>query len=155
MGWFSGMCKPHCLQEHAISKINRFQVSLLYWSQKPQVGGWRIKFQLHGSYPSWHEGSYYPKHVSKFQTKKKSSSSSGLCSGFLLVQNLRLGTLVFLLGCWLQARTSGVRLVGLSIVFTILPTKTGWFDHEICFCEVPTTIFYHFTIHKEMWHRFV
>jgi hypothetical protein len=75
---------------------------------KPQVGGWRIKFQLHGSYPSWHEGSYYPKHVSKFQTKKKSSSSSGLCSGFLLVQNLRLGTLVFLLGCWLQARTSGV-----------------------------------------------
>jgi hypothetical protein len=73
-----------------------------------------------------------------------------------LVQNLRLGTLVFLLGCWLQARTSGVwRLVGLSIVFTILPTKTGWFDHEICFCEVSTTIFYHFTIHKEKWHRFV
>jgi hypothetical protein len=46
---FLGCASPLCLQEHAISKINRFQVSLLYWSQNPRlvVGGSNFNCTVH------------------------------------------------------------------------------------------------------------
>lgn len=120
MGWFfSGMCKPPVFAGACNIQNKPFPGVPSYWSQNPRlaVGGSNFNCTVH-----IHHGMkvHTIPNMSPNSRPRRShpQAAAFVISGFLLVQNLRLGTLVFLLGCWLQARTSGVwRLVGLSIVF--------------------------------------